>query len=101
MCICVSVAQSCLTPCEPMDCSLPDSSVHEILPGVGCHSLVQGIFLTQGSNLGTPVLQADSLPFGPARKPKTISRHWNSTPYENTSAQIASHIAKGKWKIAS
>jgi len=24
------VAQSCLTPSDPMDCSLPDSSVHGI-----------------------------------------------------------------------
>ena len=29
-CVC-RVAQSCPTPCDPMDCSLPDSSVHEIL----------------------------------------------------------------------
>ena len=28
---CVSVAQSCLTLCDPMDCSPPDSSVHGIL----------------------------------------------------------------------
>ena len=27
----VKVAQSCLTLCNPMDCSLPGSSVHEIL----------------------------------------------------------------------
>ena len=27
------VAQSCLTLCDPMDCSLPDSSVHGILQG--------------------------------------------------------------------
>ena len=30
MCVC-SVAQSCLTLCDPMDCSLPGSSVHGIL----------------------------------------------------------------------
>ena len=39
-----------------MDCSPPGSSVHGIFQarilGVGCHSLLQGIFLTQGSNLG-------------------------------------------------
>ena len=43
-------AQSCLTLCNPMDCSprnfLGKSS------GVGCHFLLQGIFLTQGSNPG-------------------------------------------------
>ena len=39
-----------------MDCSLPVSSVHGIFPGkntrVGFHVLLQGIFLTQGSNPG-------------------------------------------------
>ena len=41
-----------------MDCSLPGSSVHGDSPGkntgVGCHALLQGIFLTQGSNPGLP-----------------------------------------------
>ena len=39
-----------------MDCNLPGSSVHGDSPGkntwVGCHSLLQGIFPTQGSNWG-------------------------------------------------
>ena len=30
MCVCVLVAQSCPTLCDPMDCSPPGSSVHEI-----------------------------------------------------------------------
>ena len=49
------VTQSCSTLCNPMDCSLPGSSVHGIFQastGVGCHFLLQGIFLIQGSNLG-------------------------------------------------
>ena len=48
----VLVAESCLTLCNPMDCSPPGSSVHGILQaaGVGSHSLLQGIFPTQGSN---------------------------------------------------
>ena len=40
--------------CDPMDCSPPGSSLHGIFSGnnteVGCHSLLQRIFLTQGSN---------------------------------------------------
>ena len=52
------VAQSCLTVCDPMDYSLPGSSVHGDSPvkntGVGCHVLLQGIFPTQGSNPGFP-----------------------------------------------
>ena len=49
-------AKSCLTLCDPMDCSLPGSSVHGDIPGkntgVSCHALLQGIFPTQGSNPG-------------------------------------------------
>ena len=41
--------------CGPLDCSLLGSSVHEIFQarntGVGCHFLLQAIFLTQGLNL--------------------------------------------------
>ena len=52
----VLVAQSCLTLYNPMDCSLLGSSVHGKYPGkntgVGCHAFLQGIFPTQGSNLG-------------------------------------------------
>ena len=50
------VAQSCPTLSDPMDCSPQGSSVHGDSPGkntgVGCHVLLQGIFSTQGSNLG-------------------------------------------------
>ena len=43
------VAQLCPTLCNPMDCSLPGFSV------LGdSHSLLQGIFPTQGSNPGLP-----------------------------------------------
>ena len=52
---CCLVTKSCPTFCDPMDCSLPGFSVHGDSPGkntgVGCHFLLQGIFLTQGSNL--------------------------------------------------
>ena len=48
------VPQFCLTLCDPMDCSPLGSSVHGIFPSknteVSCHFLLQGIFLTQGSN---------------------------------------------------
>ena len=30
-CMCANLLQSCLTLCDPMDCSLPGSSVHGIL----------------------------------------------------------------------
>ena len=44
MSLCMHVAQSCRTLCDPMDCSLPGSSVHGGSPGknigVGCHALL-------------------------------------------------------------
>ena len=47
-------AQSCPTLWNPMDCSPPGSSVHEISQAgileVGCHFLLKGIFPTQGPN---------------------------------------------------
>ena len=57
----VLIAQSCLTLCDPIYCSLRSYSVHgiphaRILPG--CQS-------------GSPVLQADSLPSEPPWKPRT------------------------------
>ena len=50
--------QSCPTLWDPIYCDLPGSSVHGDSPGkntaVGCHVLLQGIFLTQGLNPGLP-----------------------------------------------
>ena len=50
------VIQSCLPLCNPMDCSLPGSSVHGDSPGknagVGCRGLLQVIFPTQEWNPG-------------------------------------------------
>ena len=61
------VTQSYLTLCDPMDCSPPGSSVLGISQGkntgVGSHSLLQGIFLTQGSR--SRAWQAHSLPSEP------------------------------------
>ena len=50
------VTQSCPTLCDPVDCSPPGSSVPGIPPGknsgMGCHAVLQGIFLAQGWNPG-------------------------------------------------
>ena len=53
VCVCWLLS---LTLCYPVDHSPPGSSVHGDSPGkntgVGCRFLLQGIFSTQGSNLG-------------------------------------------------
>ena len=52
------VAQSCLTLCDPVNCSLPGSSVHGILQARILEwvpsTFSRGIFPTQGSNPGLP-----------------------------------------------
>ena len=51
---CAKLFQLCPTLYDPMDYSPPGSSFHGDIPGkntgVGCHFLLQEIFLTQGSN---------------------------------------------------
>ena len=49
----VKVTQSCLTLCNPMDCTAPRNSPGQNT-GVGSLSLLQGIFPTQRSNPGLP-----------------------------------------------
>ena len=70
------VTKSCLTLCDPLDCSPPGSSVPGILQS-RIHFLLQGMFLIQGSNpcflhcrQSAVLLQVDSLPTELAGKPK-------------------------------
>ena len=65
--------QSCPTLCNPMDCSLPGSSVHGDSPGkntgVGYHAPLQGSNLRL---LGLLHWQAGSLPLVPPQKPRYL-----------------------------
>ena len=66
------VEQLCLTLCDPMDCSLPSSSVHGILQA----RVLEWVAISfsrdlphVGSEPRSPTLQADSLPTEPLGKP--------------------------------
>ena len=65
------LAQSCLTLCNPMNRSLPGSSVHGILQA----RILEWVFpslghlLDPGIEPGSPALQTDSLPSEPPGKP--------------------------------
>ena len=69
MCVSCSVVSNSLRPhglgpaklLSPWD--FPGKNI-----AVGCHSFLQGIFLTQGIELGSPTLNADSLPSEPSGK---------------------------------
>ena len=68
----MKVTWLCPTLCNPMDCSppgfcpwnSPDKST-----GLGCHFLLQGIFLIQGSNPNLLYWQTDSLQSESPEKP--------------------------------
>ena len=67
------VSQPCPTLCDPVDCSLPSSSVHAYSPSKNnelvCQALLQGIFPTQRSNPGLPRCRWVFLPTEPPVKP--------------------------------
>ena len=81
------------TLCDAMDCSPPgplSMGSQGKNTGVGCHhALLQGIFLTQGSNphlLGLLHWQVDSLPLVPPGKPACNSGgelFWYNRLYPN------------------
>ena len=81
------VVQSCLTLCDPKDCSLPGSSCLWNSPGkntgVGSHSLFQGNLPDPGIKPRSPALQTDSLlsePLGKIHAAKSDAKSLQSCP---------------------
>ena len=77
MLVCVKIIQLCLTLCNPMDYSLPRSSVHGILQ-VRILEWV-AILFPRGSSqprdrTGSPTLQVDSFPVELRGKPHYANR---------------------------
>ena len=67
-----AVFQSCLTLCDPVDCSPPGSSVHGILQARILERLPfpsPGDLPNPGIEPESPALQADALSSEPSRKP--------------------------------
>ena len=69
------VAQLCLTFCDPMDCSLPGSSVHGILQA----RIVEWVAISFSKDsswsrdrTGSPALQVESLPLSLLGSPKCL-----------------------------
>ena len=90
----------------PMNCSPPGSSVHgisHILNGMGCHFLLQVIFLTQGSNPRLLHWQADSEPQWHLGSPKLqgISSHNRWTCFITGHSQSAGRIRCPWWRSGS
>ena len=107
----VLVTQSCLTICDPMDCSPPGSSVHEIFQArileiLGCHFLLQGIFPTQGLNPG--LLHCRQILYqlsykGSPKSPKAYAKFclyahfWRETAVDSEQRGCESSKVKNHW----
>ena len=71
LCVCIlSPIQSCLTLCDPMDCSSQNSPGQNT--GGGSFSLLQGIFPTKGSNPGLPHCRRIHYQLSPKGSPNII-----------------------------
>ena len=85
--VCVLVAQSCLTLCDPKDYSLTGSAVHGVLQARILNRLPfpsPGDLPNPGMELGSPTLQEDSLPSEPPGKPYVnTSKHGSRTMQDN------------------
>ena len=73
----MKVTQSCPTLCDPMDCSLPGSSVHGILQA----RILEWVVIPFSRDLSyrgieprSPALQADSLPSEPLGMPGRLKK---------------------------
>ena len=77
----VKVAQSCLTLCDPMDCSPWNSPGQNA--GVGSLSLLQGIFPTQGLNPGLPHCRPILYQLSHKGRPRILE--WVAYPFSSES----------------
>ena len=73
---------------DPKDCTLPGSSVHgnlqATIPGVGCHFLLQGIFLTQEANHASYTS-------------RNILYHWATFKWPNLPLSLSTTTKKAVW----
>ena len=77
----VKVTQSCLTPCDPMDRSLPGSSIHDILQARIMEWAAILFSRGSGTEPKSPTLQVDSLLPEPPGKPKNTGVEESSRPW--------------------
>ena len=104
---CCLVAQSCPTLCDPMDCSPPGSSVHEILQARRLELVAMRFFqffnpseflkeISPGSSLEGMMLKAETPVFWPAHakswligKYSNAGRDWGQEEQETTEDEMA------------
>ena len=87
-CVCL-VVQSCPTPCDPMDCSPPGSSVLGDSPGKNTGECPPpGDLPNPGIKPRSPTLQVDSLPSEPSGDVSKLSSHLKESTTGHRSLQV-------------
>ena len=85
------VSRSCPTLCNPIDCSLPGSSVHGDSPGkntgMGCHA----IHADPGIKPRSPALKVDSLLPEPPGKPTLTAQSMKTGPLAQVNRMFLNH----------
>ena len=76
-CVCAKSLQSCLTLCDPMDCSLPGSSVHGILQA----RILDWVAMPSSGDLPHPEIEPVSLIPALAGCFFTTSATWETLSY--------------------
>ena len=104
-CVCVcSVLKLCPMLCDHMDGRPQGSCVHGDSPGkstgVGCHFLLLGIFLTQGSNLLSPILAGGFFTTDSPGKPHNVTRQCPMFTRGNSRLQLRTKVLAGRWQTA-
>ena len=98
MCVCMC---ACLILCDPMDCSLPGSSLHGMFQTeLGCHFFLQGIFPTRGSNASLLCLlywQAGSLPAESLGKHAYSKRQYSLAVHDFTTISSRTGLLLKYW----
>ena len=107
--VCVCIAQSCPTLCDPLDCGSPDTSIHGILEARMLKWVA--ISFSRGSSWpgiksGSSTLQADSLLSEPPGKPfgflsvslidYSSSHLWDLYYFSQSKALLLSYFRKKK-----
>ena len=108
LCMCANSLQSCLTLCDPMHCSPPDSSVHGVLQA----RILEWVAMPASRGFPnpwikprSPAVQADSLLSEPPGKPKntgvgSLSLLQGIFPTQISSQPCVSYISfTGRWLL--
>ena len=105
-CGCCLVTKSCPTLCDPMDFSLPDSSVHGILDKniwSGLPFPPLGDLPNPGSEPASPVWQVDSLPLSHQGSPrfflkrcqlKALPHFWLTSSLSSSCGKAGLHVGR-------